>query len=163
MSMDAELTELAQHTGALLERKGWVLATAESCTGGWIAEAVTAVAGSSAWFDTGFVTYSNTAKTRLLGVPADLLNTEGAVSEAVVRAMVDGALAASDANIAVAVSGIAGPTGGSKAKPVGTVCLAWSWPGQPTFSETCHFDGDRAGIRRQTVLHALGVILYKST
>jgi nicotinamide-nucleotide amidase len=161
--MDAELIELAQRTGALLERKGWVLATAESCTGGWIAEAVTAVAGSSAWFDTGFVTYSNTAKTRLLGVPADLLNTGGAVSEAVVRAMVDGALAASEANIAVAVSGIAGPTGGSKAKPVGTVCLAWSWPGQPAFSETCHFDGDRAGIRRQTVLHALGVILYKST
>lgn len=161
--MDEELIDLAQRTGALLERKGWVLATAESCTGGWIAEAVTAIAGSSAWFDTGFVTYSNTAKTRLLGVPTALLKTEGAVSEAVVRAMVEGALRASAAHVAVAVSGIAGPTGGSVEKPVGTVCLAWAWPGQPVFSETCHFEGDRAGIRRQTVLHALGVILYKST
>jgi len=161
--MDEELIDLAQRTGALLERRGWVLATAESCTGGWIAEAVTAIAGSSAWFDTGFVTYSNTAKTRLLGVPTGLLEAEGAVSEPVVRTMVAGALAASAATVAVAVSGIAGPTGGSAEKPVGTVCLAWSWPGQPVFSETRHFEGDRAGIRRQTVVHALSVILYKST
>jgi len=163
MSMDDELTELAQRTGALLERKGWTLATAESCTGGWIAEAVTAIAGSSAWFDSGFVTDSNTAKTRLLGVPEAMLAAEGAVSEPVVRAMAAGALAASEADIAVAVSGIAGPTGGSAAKPVGTVCLAWAWPGQSAISEICHFDGDRTGIRRQTVMHALGTILYKCT
>ncbi|QID16509.1 CinA family protein [Nitrogeniibacter mangrovi] len=161
--MDNALTDLARRTGELLERKGWILSTAESCTGGWIAEAITAIPGSSGWFDCGFVTYSNTAKTRLLGVPPALLATHGAVSEAVVRAMVAGALAGSEANVAVAVSGVAGPTGGSPAKPVGTVCLAWAWPGAEVLAETCHFEGDREAIRRQTVIHALRVILYKST
>ncbi len=163
MSVDAELFDLAGRTGELLQRKGWTLSTAESCTGGWIAEAITAIAGSSAWFDCGFVTYSNAAKSRMLAIPAAMLEAEGAVSESVVQAMVKGALAASDANVAVAVSGIAGPTGGSPTKPVGTVCLAWAWPGQPVFSETCRFDGNRADVRRQTVVHALRVILYKCT
>jgi nicotinamide-nucleotide amidase len=163
MSMDAELTELAGRTGALLESAGWMLATAESCTGGWIAEAMTAIAGSSGWFDTGFVTYSNSAKHRLLGVPEALLATHGAVSEPVVRAMVAGALAGSAAQVAVAVSGVAGPSGGTTAKPVGTVWLAWAWPGQPVFARRCHFEGDRTAIRRQTVVHALETILYKRT
>jgi len=161
--MDDTLLDLARRTGAALAERNWVLATAESCTGGWIAEAVTAISGSSAWFDSGFVTYSNAAKSRLLGVPATTLELHGAVSPAVVEAMVAGALARSDANVAVAVSGVAGPTGGSPEKPVGTVCLAWGWPGHPVFSETCHFKGDRNDIRRQTVIHALSTILYKAT
>lgn len=163
MSTDDTLLELAVRVGESLQARGWILATAESCTGGWIAEAVTAISGSSAWFDTGFVTYSNAAKMRLLGVPAATLDQHGAVSTPVVEAMVSGALANSGANVAVAVSGIAGPTGGSPEKPVGTVCLAWAWPGQGIFSETCHFDGDRTGIRRHTVIHALNKILYKAT
>lgn len=163
MSMDDELLELALSTGKALEARGWILTTAESCTGGWIAEAVTAVSGSSAWFDTGFVTYSNAAKMRLLSVPESTLQQFGAVSTQTVEAMVAGALANSDANVAIAVSGVAGPTGGTPDKPVGTVCLAWSWPGQPVFSETCHFNGDRTSIRRQTVIHALSLILYKAT
>lgn len=163
MSMDDTLTDLSRRVGELLAQRGWVMATAESCTGGWIAEAITAISGSSAWFDTGFVTYSNAAKQRLLGVPQATLERHGAVSPQVVEAMVAGALVNSSASIAVAVSGVAGPTGGSPEKPVGTVCLAWAWPGQAIFSETCHFNGDRNGIRRQTVIHALSTILYKAT
>jgi len=163
MSMDAALTDLSHRIGNTLASAGWVMATAESCTGGWIAEVITAISGSSAWFDTGFVTYSNTAKTRLLGVPEALLAEHGAVSRPVVEAMVSGALANSAANMAVAVSGVAGPNGGTPDKPVGTVCLAWAWPGETLFSETCHFEGDRTQIRRQTVIHALGTILYKAT
>jgi len=161
--MDEHLTELSRRTGEKLLEHGWMMATAESCTGGWIAEAITATAGSSAWFDCGFVTYSNSAKTRLLGVPETLLATHGAVSLPVVEAMVAGALAHSAANVAVAVSGVAGPTGGSPDKPVGTVCLAWAWPGQAVFSDTMHFEGDRTAIRRQTVIHALSTLLYKGT
>src|SRR5690606_2324187 len=125
LTMDERLETLAQRTGQWLRTHGWRLATAESCTGGWIAETVTAIAGSSDWFDCGWVTYSNAAKQRQLGVPATLIDTQGAVSEAVVAAMVRGALAHSDAQVALAVSGIAGPTGGSPDKPVGTVCFAW--------------------------------------
>lgn len=163
MTMDHALTDRAQRLGALLEGRGWRMTTAESCTGGWIAEAITTIAGSSAWFDCGFVTYSNDAKTRLLGVSPELLRSHGAVSEPVVRAMIEGALAHSAAQVAVAVSGVAGPTGGTPDKPVGTVCLAWAWPGRAVLSETCRFDGDRTAIRHHSVCHALDVILYKST
>ena len=130
------------------------LVTAESCTGGMIAAACTDLAGSSDWFERGFVTYSNDAKTELLDVQAPLLLSEGAVSEAVARAMVRGALAHSHAQVAVAVTGVAGPTGGSPAKPVGTVWFGFTVPGQ-VITEKRHFDGDRAQVRAATVRHAL--------
>jgi len=129
------------------------LVTAESCTGGMIAAACTDLAGSSDWFERGFVTYSNDAKTELLDVQAQLLLSEGAVSEAVARAMVRGALAHSHAQVAVAVTGVAGPTGGSPAKPVGTVWFGFAAPGQ-VITEKRHFDGDRAQVRAATVRHA---------
>lgn len=136
----------------------WMLATAESCTGGLIAGACTDLAGSSAWFERGFVTYSNTAKTEMLGVDATLIATHGAVSEPVVRAMVQGALQHSRAQVAVAVTGVAGPTGGSEAKPVGTVWFAWCVDGE-THSEKQHFAGDRAAVRAATVRYALQRLL----
>jgi nicotinamide-nucleotide amidase len=138
----------------LMIKHQWMLATAESCTGGLIAGACTDVAGSSAWFERGFVTYSNAAKTELLGVDATLIAQHGAVSEAVVRAMVRGALQRSHAQVAVAVTGIAGPSGGSPDKPVGTVWLGWATP-SGEYAEGCHFDGDRAAVRSATVHHAL--------
>ncbi|HCX81679.1 MAG: damage-inducible protein CinA [Curvibacter sp. RIFCSPHIGHO2_12_FULL_63_18] len=135
-------------------RHQWMLATAESCTGGLIAGACTDLAGSSAWFERGFVTYSNTAKTEMLGVDATLIATHGAVSEPVVRAMVQGALQHSLAQVAVAVTGVAGPTGGSADKPVGTVWFGWATPAG-VHSEVQHFAGDRAAVRSATVHHAL--------
>ena len=138
----------------LLLNRQWMLANAESCTGGLIAAACTDLAGSSQWFERGFVTYSNAAKTAQLGVDASLIERDGAVSEAVVRAMAQGALAHSLAQVAVAVTGVAGPGGGSAAKPVGTVWLAWALP-QGTVSEVQHFAGDRAAVRAATVHHAL--------
>lgn len=129
------------------------LVTAESCTGGMIAAACTDLAGSSDWFERGFVTYANDAKTELLDVQAQLLLSEGAVSEAVARAMVRGALAHSHAQVALAVTGVAGPTGGSPAKPVGTVWFGFALPGQ-VITEKRHFDGDRAQVRAATVRHA---------
>ena len=131
------------------------MSTAESCTGGWIAEVVTATAGSSAWFDRGFVTYSNAAKQEMLGVGSDTLARHGAVSEQTVREMATGALAHSHAQVAVAVSGVAGPAGGSADKPVGMVCLAWAIVDRPPRAATRHFDGDRESVRRQTVEGAL--------
>ena len=151
----ASLGALSQRLGEVLGARGWLLATAESCTGGWIAEAVTATAGSSGWFDRGFVTYSNEAKMEMLGVGADTLARHGAVSEAAVREMVAGALARSRAQIAVAVSGVAGPAGGSSAKPVGMVCLAWVVAGETPRVVTRRFAGDREAVRRQTVECAL--------
>jgi len=141
----------------LLERK-LQLVTAESCTGGLIAAACTDLAGSSAWFERGFVTYSNEAKTELLGVEERLLRRAGAVCEGVARAMVTGALARSHAQVAVAVTGVAGPTGGSPAKPVGTVWFGFAMPGQ-VVTEKCHFDGDRAAVRAATVQHAFTRLL----
>jgi nicotinamide-nucleotide amidase len=138
----------------LMLKKGWLLATAESCTGGLIAAACTDLAGSSNWFERGFVSYSNAAKTELLGVDAALIASHGAVSEAVVRAMVQGALGHSHAQVALAVTGVAGPTGGSRDKPVGTVWFGWSVAGQ-LHAELRHFDGDRAAVRAATVQHAL--------
>lgn len=138
----------------LLIKRAWLLASAESCTGGLIAATCTDLAGSSAWFERGFVSYSNASKTELLGVPAGLIERHGAVSEAVVRAMATGALAHSHAQVAVAVTGIAGPTGGSADKPVGTVWLGWAVPGQ-VLTERCCFAGERAAVRAATVQHAL--------
>jgi nicotinamide-nucleotide amidase len=137
----------------LLKQAGCKLATAESCTGGLIAAACTELAGSSDWFERGFVSYSNEAKTELLGVDAALIAAQGAVSEPVVRAMAFGAVRHSLAQVSVAVTGIAGPTGGSAAKPVGTVWFGFSVQGQLT-SEVQRFEGDRAAVRAQTVAHA---------
>ena len=130
------------------------MATAESCTGGLIAAACTDLSGSSNWFERGFVAYSNAAKTELLGVPAELIAAHGAVSEPVVRAMAGGAVARSRAQVAVAVTGVAGPTGGSADKPVGTVWFGFALPGQ-LVTETRRFEGDRAAVRAATVAHAL--------
>lgn len=144
---------------ARLQAGGWMLATAESCTGGLIAAACTDLAGSSAWFERGFVTYSNAAKTELLGVPADLIATHGAVSEPVARAMAAGALRHARAQVAVAVTGVAGPGGGSAEKPVGTVWFGFALPGGAVQAECRRFDGDRAAVRAATVAHAQGRLL----
>ena len=138
----------------LLLKKQLRLVTAESCTGGLIAAACTDLAGSSAWFERGFVTYSNAAKTELLGVSERVLRRVGAVCGPVAQAMAEGALAHSHAQVAVAVTGVAGPSGGSPAKPVGTVWFGFALPGQ-VLTEKCHFDGDRATVRQATVRHAL--------
>lgn len=157
--MDVELIELAAAVGEALTRRQWMLCTAESCTGGWIATCVTAISGSSAWFDRGLVTYSNAAKTELLGVAPTLLASAGAVSAACVAAMASGALEHSRADVSVAVSGIAGPGGGSTEKPVGTVYLAWARRGVTPTSAAFHFSGDRTAVRRQAVVEAMrGVI-----
>ena len=138
----------------LMLKRGLFLATAESCTGGMIAAACTDLAGSSTWFERGFVTYSNAAKTEMLGVDAALIEQHGAVSEAVVRAMAAGALAHSHAQVAVAVTGVAGPSGGSTEKPVGMVWLGFALAGQ-VHAECQHFPGDRAAVRSATVQYAL--------
>lgn len=156
---DARLQKLAAEIGAALAGAGLVLATAESCTGGWAAQACTAIAGSSEWFDRGFVTYSNRAKTEMLGVPAQTLTAYGAVSEPTVRAMAEGALRHSGAQVALAITGIAGPSGGTAEKPVGTVWFAWAGKDRATRSERCRFDGDREAVRRQAVAHALEGLL----
>jgi len=159
--MDDALNTLSREIGHGLMTRGWTLATAESCTGGWISQVVTATAGSSAWFDRGFVTYSNAAKQQMLGVKADTLARHGAVSEATVREMATGALAHSDAQVAISVSGIAGPGGASPDKPIGTICFAWAFPGGRIESETTRFDGDRESIRRQAVVHALATAIRR--
>ncbi len=157
--MDKELEGLSVRVGeALLARKS-MLACAESCTGGWVSEVVTATAGSSQWFERGFVTYSNAAKQEMLGVKADTLRQDGAVSEAVVREMAAGALRRSHAQAALAISGVAGPAGGSPGKPVGTVCFAWVLQGGEPTAETLHFSGDRKAVRRQSVVYALQGLL----
>ncbi len=141
-----------------LRARGWMLATAESCTGGLIAGALTHVAGSSDVVDRGFVTYSNQAKVELLGVPQSLIDARGAVSEAVARAMADGALARSHAHVAISVTGIAGPGGGSADKPVGLVWFGCALRGTPARAETKIFQGDRASIRAQAVAFALAIV-----
>jgi nicotinamide-nucleotide amidase len=157
--MDDALYKLAADVGSALKARGAVLATAESCTGGWIGEAVTAVPGSSDWYERGFITYTNVAKREMLGVAADTLKKFGAVSEETVKAMVTGALANSHAQIAVGVSGVAGPSGGTPAKPVGTVCIAWGQRDGEPFAETRCFAGDREAVRRQSVELALTGVL----
>jgi nicotinamide-nucleotide amidase len=153
-----DLARLSADVGRALAAAGRMLATAESCTGGWIAKCVTDVAGSSGWLDRGFVTYSNDAKRDMLGVSAETLAAQGAVSEAVAREMALGALANSRADVAVAVSGIAGPGGGSAEKPVGTVCFAWAAAGDVR-CRTVRFEGDRDAVRRQSVALALSELL----
>ena len=143
-----------------LRARGWRIATAESCTGGLAAAACTMVAGSSDWFERGWVSYSNAAKTELLGVPAALIAAHGAVSEPVARAMARGAVAHARAQVAVAVTGVAGPGGGSADKPVGTVWFGWQLPGR-TETECRRFDGDRAAVRAQTVAHALAGLVRR--
>ncbi|MGB4466780.1 MAG: nicotinamide-nucleotide amidase [Azovibrio sp.] len=157
----AGLEALAQQLGERLLARGWMLATAESCTGGWVAQCLTAIAGSSAWFERGFVTYSNAAKMDMLGVAERLLEKHGAVSEPVARAMAQGAVAHSRAQWSLAITGIAGPTGGSAEKPVGMVCFAWASPDGGCTACTRYFDGDRAGIRRQAVAFALEGLLLQ--
>lgn len=158
---DAALRELATRLGEALGARGLMVASAESCTGGWIGQAITAVSGSSAWYDRGFVTYSNAAKQEMLGVSAETLAVHGAVSEATVREMAQGALAASGADLAVAVSGVAGPTGGTPDKPVGLVCLAWALRGGALEARTLRFDGDREQVRRSSVEAALRGLLER--
>jgi nicotinamide-nucleotide amidase len=156
------VNELAHRVGARLKAAGAVLATAESCTGGWVAEVVTSIAGSSSWFDRGFVTYSNEAKQEMLGVKAGTIERHGAVSEETAREMAKGALERSRATIAVSVTGIAGPTGGSDAKPVGMVCFAWATKkGERTGTQ--RFQGDRESVRRLSVIHALEGVLETLT
>ena len=157
--MGDELTRLAERVGRALAERGLMLATAESCTGGWVAKVMTDVAGSSGWFERGFVTYSNQAKQDLLGVRASTLQAHGAVSEQTVREMAEGALARSRAQVTLAISGIAGPEGGSPGKPVGTVWLAWARTGAATRARLAQFPGDREAVRRQSVLAALQGVL----
>jgi nicotinamide-nucleotide amidase len=153
------MNQLAAQVGAALQSHGMMLATAESCTGGGVASAVTEIAGSSAWFDRGFVTYSNQAKIDMLGVSPDTLARFGAVSEATVRAMVEGALRHSQAQIALAVSGIAGPGGGTADKPLGTVWFAWGTKDGVNAARLHHLVGNRAEIRLQAVRIALQGVL----
>ena len=148
------MEQLAQELGTKLKREGAMLVTAESCTGGWVAQVVTSVAGSSDWFERGFVTYSNDSKHELLGVSQSTLKKHGAVSEETAREMARGALAHSKGTLALAVTGVAGPGGGSPEKPVGMVCFAWAH-GKHLRSETRHFSGDRESVRRQSVIRAL--------
>jgi nicotinamide-nucleotide amidase len=149
------LESLAAEVGRLLLANGQRLATAESCTGGWVGQCLTAVAGSSRWFERGFITYSNEAKLELLGVAADTLATHGAVSEATAAAMALGALAHSHADWALAITGVAGPEGGSPGRPVGTVCFAWAGPEEQLDTTSHRFQGDREAVRAQSVAHAL--------
>ena len=150
-----ELEALAVEVGELLKANGQRLATAESCTGGWVAQCLTAVAGSSDWFERGFVTYSNDAKCEMLGVDAPTLQAHGAVSEATAAAMATGALRHSHADWAVAITGIAGPGGGTADKPVGTVCFGWAANDGRVDTQTMRFAGDRTQVRAQSVAHAL--------
>ena len=153
------LAPLAMRLGERMLSRGLRLATAESCTGGWIAKVVTDIAGSSAWFERGFVTYSNAAKQEMLGVRAATLSADGAVSEPVAREMVAGALARSQAEVALAVTGIAGPGGGSPEKPVGTVWFAWGQPDRGVVARCHRFAGDREAVRHQAVRVALEGLL----
>ncbi|MGV8991852.1 MAG: CinA family protein [Thiobacillus sp.] len=152
---DEELNQLAAELGDKLKARGWMLATAESCTGGWVGQRVTAQPGSSEWYERGFITYTNNAKIEMLGVPGELLAMHGAVSEEVTSAMAAGALAHSHAQAALAISGIAGPGGGTPQKPVGLVCYGWALEDGTLMSSTCRLGGDRDEIRSRAVAAAL--------
>ncbi len=152
--MDGQLIDAVRALARTLIAKQWMLSTAESCTGGMVAAGCTDLAGSSGWLERGFVTYSNSAKTQMLGVDAQLIASHGAVSEPVARAMAQGALLHSAAQVALAITGVAGPGGGSDAKPVGTVWFAFAGPWEVR-SEVQHFGGDRAAVRQGAALHAL--------
>jgi nicotinamide-nucleotide amidase len=154
-----DLLKLSAELGTALKSRGWTLALAESCTGGWAAECITAIAGSSAWFDRGFITYSNAAKIEMLGVTENTLSQHGAVSEQTAREMALGALKHSHASIAAAITGIAGPDGGTQEKPVGTVCFAWATANGDIKTVTRHLSGDREEVRRISVKTVLEVLL----
>jgi nicotinamide-nucleotide amidase len=154
-TLQSRLEALAADVGNALRQRGEKLVTAESCTGGWVGQCCTAIAGSSDWYERGFITYSNEAKQEALGVAAELLASRGAVCEATARAMASGALAHSRADWALAITGIAGPAGGSASKPVGTVWFAWAGPQGLVEAERCQFLGDRAAVRAAAVDHAL--------
>ncbi|WP_019022429.1 CinA family protein [Thioalkalivibrio sp. ALE23] len=153
------LSALVYDLGERMTARGLVMATVESCTGGGIAQALTDVPGSSAWFECGWVTYSNAAKTRLVGVDPALLEAHGAVSEEVAAAMATGGLTHSGADLSLSVTGVAGPAGGSPDKPVGMVCFGWQARYGAVRTETRHFDGERHEVRRQAMLHALASLL----
>ena len=152
---DEELQQLARDLGEALHARGWMVATAESCTGGWVGQLLTAIPGSSAWYERGFITYANAAKQEMLGVPAATLDAYGAVSEETAGAMAAGALAHSHAQASLAISGIAGPGGGTPQKPVGLVCYGWALADGTVMSSTCRLDGDREEIRSRAVAAAL--------
>jgi len=154
-----KFTNLAKQLGAALEAKNLMLVTAESCTGGQVAEIITSVSGSASWFDRGFVTYSNIAKQEMLGVHAETIEKYGAVSVQTAKEMAEGAILHSHGEISLAVTGIAGPTGGSKQKPVGTICFAWAGKNIKTQASKQHFFGDRASIRSQAAQFALENLL----
>ena len=160
--MENDLAALSEAVGLTCRQTRLLIATAESCTGGWAAQVITHTAGSSGWFDRGFVTYSNTAKTDMLGVLSETLEKHGAVSPETAAEMACGALNNSNALISLAITGIAGPTGGSPGKPVGTVCFAWCLRGAEPETECCHFAGDREAIRHQAVIHALKGLLSRA-
>jgi len=155
----SRLYALAERVGKALKSRDLMLVTAESCTGGWIAQAVTMVPGSSDWFERGYVTYTYISKREMLGVTEATLAAHGAVAEEVVREMAEGALSRSHAQVAVAVSGIAGPAGGTPGKPVGTVCFAWTGKETASRAQTVRFQGDRDAVRRRSVEHALEGVL----
>lgn len=153
-----DLTQLAEKVGALLTEKNLLLATAESCTGGGVAQAITEISGSSSWFECGFITYSNSSKSELLDISPALIAQHGSVSEEIAAAMAEGALANCEAHVAISTTGIAGPLGAVPGKPVGTICFAWSMNGK-THTERHLFTGERKSVREQTVLHALRGLL----
>ena len=159
--MDPALEALSRQLGKAFSERGLTLATAESCTGGWVAELVTDTAGSSGWFDRGFVTYSNQAKTDMLGVLSDTVARFGAVSEETALEMAAGALANSTADWAISITGIAGPGGGSSGKPVGTVCFGWCQRGAEPTSACLHFAGGRREVRQQAVVRAIQGLLER--
>lgn len=154
-----DIMDLAGRVGRALHAKGLLLATAESCTGGGVAQAITEIAGSSEWFDCGFVAYSNASKTELLDVPAALIAQHGTVSEEIAAAMAEGCLSNSNAHVVLSTTGIAGPGGAVPGKPVGTVCFGWAMTDRITHSERLVFAGDRHAVREQTVVHALKGLL----
>ena len=160
---DIHFEELVEELALRLASRGWVMATAESCTGGWIAKCCTDRAGSSAWFERGFVTYSNAAKEDLLGVDAQTLGERGAVSREVALQMAEGARRRAGVDVAVAVTGVAGPDGGTLDKPVGTVWFGWSREGEAADAEVACFRGDRDAVRRQTVAQALQGLIDRLT
>ncbi len=154
MTVTDHLSDLAAQLGKLLVKRHWRISSAESCTGGWIAKCFTDIAGSSDWFEGSVVSYSNRIKVELLGVSADTIETDGAVSETVVRQMARGVIDLTGAEVSISVSGIAGPGGGSDDKPVGTVWLCWQLPGHVS-TECIHVEGDREAVRQGTVKHAI--------
>jgi nicotinamide-nucleotide amidase len=160
--MDADLTHLSESLGQVCRQRGLTVTTAESCTGGWVAQVITHTVGSSAWFERGFVTYANAAKTDMLGVRSITIETFGAVSLETAGEMAAGALKYSNALISLSITGIAGPTGGSAEKPVGTVCFGWCSKGSIPMCERRLFAGDREAIRRQAVIHALTGLIERA-